>query len=280
VGEMQIINGLEHFKQAVSKINRQQDKVQFWMEYYNEYNMIFNTIINRLYMTDLENVKSMVKDTDFNQLAQQAEESLLVNSIRDIKAIVDKCISFFNFQQDFDVYLLVGLGHIDGTALKAKKPFIYLGLERLVNTDVEALIEHEFNHLVRFNTLREYEDYRMSVGQLVVAEGLATLTPLVINNMEFSETNIRKALFVSEMELLSFKNNIDKIVGEINADFDKEITPSLMAKYFMKNADYELGKSGYFYGVQIIKLLIDKGWNLRDLTTLNSQSIMGEYNSL
>jgi uncharacterized protein YjaZ len=230
-------------------------------------------------MTDLENVKSMVKDTDFNQLAQQAEESLLVNSIRDIKAIVDKCISFFNFQQDFDVYLLVGLGHIDGTALKAKKPFIYLGLERLVNTDVEALIEHEFNHLVRFNTLREYEDYRMSVGQLVVAEGLATLTPLVINNMEFSETNIRKALFVSEMELLSFKNNIDKIVGEINADFDKEITPSLMAKNFMKNLDSELGKSGYFYGVQIIKLLIDKGWNLRDLTTLNSQSIMGEYNS-
>jgi hypothetical protein len=275
---MEIINGLSHFKEAVTKVDQHQNKTDAWMGYYYKYGEIFNTIFEKLYMTDLDTIKAMVNTVDFNQLAQQAEGSLLVNSIKNIHRIIGNCNVFFDFQKDYDVFLLVGLGHIDGTALNSSKPFLYFGLERLQYINVENLIQHEFNHLVRFNSISEFESItKMSVGQLAVAEGLATLTPLVINKMEFSDINISKALFISEQELSEFKNNKDKIIENLNNDFDKELTPSLMAEYFMMNEDSELGKSGYFYGVQIIKLLMEKGWNLRNLTVLDTQSIIAEY---
>ncbi|PPA69536.1 DUF2268 domain-containing putative Zn-dependent protease [Jeotgalibacillus proteolyticus] len=272
---MQVINGYEDFKLAFSKEGIPQNKLKYWMDYHTKYEMIFNTIFKDLYMTDLENVKVMVEGTDFSEIMRKAEKSLEKISIKAIKETIEKCITFFNFQQEFDVYLLVGLGHIDGTALKAGKPFIYLGLERLTNTDVEALIIHEFNHLVRFSTLKEFEN--LSVGQLVIAEGLATLSPLVVNKLEFSEKNIKKALFVSEREFIEFNQYREKIINRLNNDFDKRLTPALMKKYFMKNEKAELCRSGYFYGVHIIKLLLDYGWKLEDLTVLSSKIILDEY---
>ena len=167
-------------------------------------------------MMDMEFIKDMVRDMDLETLSKEAEAAIRMHPVKELKEIISNSADYYNFEDHYDIYLLVGLGHVDGTALPSEIPFLYLGLERLRNSDIEMLIQHEFNHLVRFNSIEEVnEEMGMTVGQLSIAEGLATLAPLIMNELELNEVNIKEGLFVNDEEFNRLRDNFSTLQEEL-----------------------------------------------------------------
>ncbi|MXQ50100.1 hypothetical protein GQ671_02140 [Salinicoccus hispanicus] len=193
------------------------------------YKEVFDTILDRLYMMPIEAILEIVENIDFDSLAEKAEAGIGNSDLVRLEDILIKCIRYYPFDRSFDVYILVGFGHIDGTALPSRLPFLYLGLERLKDRDIELLIQYEFNHMVRFHANSEFmTGTTLTVGQLVVAEGLATLAPLAMKTETLSEKAIAKSLFMESDEYENLKSNFKEIEKSIIIDFDKELSPRLM----------------------------------------------------
>ncbi|WP_059173119.1 DUF2268 domain-containing putative Zn-dependent protease [Bacillus sp. FJAT-27445] len=224
-------------------------------------------------------LRHVINSLDFDSLLSKAEKGFITYPISKIEKVLCRCVEYFKFEADFEIFLLVGFGHIDGTAPQTSKPSLFLGLERLASSDIDLLIPHEFNHLVRFHNLNSAgESKRLTVKQLVIAEGLATITPLILNNAELTDANFAKALMVSEEKYRLLKNNFSGIENEILKDFDQPLTQPFMEKYFMANEDGHFPvKSGYYYGLKIIITLLQNGLSLTDLTTQKTDEIYELY---
>ncbi|WP_316571759.1 DUF2268 domain-containing putative Zn-dependent protease [Neobacillus sp. YIM B06451] len=275
---MNIHIGLDRFKEVIS-FQSDEKRYKAWFNYYEEYQEVFDAIFRTIYMADLDALKPVINSLDFDSLLLKAEKGLALQPVSKIKEALLRCAEFFKFEEDFDVFLLVGFGHIDGTAPPTSKPSLYLGLERLPNSDMNILIPHEFNHLVRFHKLNlAQSSERLTVKQLAIAEGLATITPLIVNQTELTDANFGKALMVSEENYRILKTNFNKIENEILKDFDQALTQPLVEKYFMANEGGHLPvKSGYYYGLIIITALLQNGVSLTDLTTRKSDEIYELY---
>lgn len=274
---MRLQVGLEKFNNALSNIEAK-GNVDAWMEYFTFYHRPFSTIFETLYMMDMESIKDMVRDMDLETLSKEAETALQMHPVKELKKIISNSADYYNFEAHYDVYLLVGLGHVDGTALPSEIPFLYLGLERLRNSDIEMLIQHEFNHLVRFNSIEEVnEEMGMTVGQLAIAEGLATLAPLVVNALELNEANIREGLFVNEEEFNRLRDNFSTLQEELERDFNEPLSLTLHEKYFMYNEDNIYPKVGYFIGAHYIIPLLEAGYSLKELTRIETEDILDIY---
>jgi uncharacterized protein YjaZ len=270
--------GLDTF---YNKINNHpnEEKVQRWLMYYNEYKEAFDVLFQKLYMIEIHQLEPMINNIDFEELLTNAEKGMNKYPLSYIEKIVKKCVHYFDFKADFNLFLLVGLGHIDGAAPPSRKPFLYLGLERLVNTDINVLIPHEFNHLVRFHSLRHIEQIdTLTVKQLIIAEGLATITPLIMNAVELNDDQYAKALMLSKDDYAQLQSEFCQIEQEIQQDLHHTLTPALVEKYFMANVESTLPrKSGYYYGLHIIKTLIKNGASLEYLTYEKTNTIFSLY---
>ena len=105
-------------------------------------------------------------------------------------------------------------------------------------------------------------------------KGLATITPLIINDYELTESNFVKALMIPDDEYGKLKSNLIQLEKELKQDLNQKLTQSLMEKYFMANGNGLFPmKSGYFYGLLIIVTLISKGYSLKDLTLKSTEDI-------
>jgi uncharacterized protein YjaZ len=277
---MRLQVGLEKFNHALSNIEVK-GNVDAWMEYYTFYRRPFSTIFKTLYMMDVESIKKMVRDSDLETLSEEARTALQMYTIEELKEIIKETADYYNFEAHYDAYLLVGLGHVDGTALPSEIPFLYLGLERLRNSDIEMLIQHEFNHLFRFNSIEEVnEEMGMTVGQLAIAEGLATLAPLIMNELELNEANIREGLFVNDEEFNRLRDNFSTLQEELERDFNVALSPKLHEKYFMYNEGNKYPKVGYFIGVHCIIPLLEAGYSLKELTRSKTKDILYKYSEM
>ncbi|GAB3071231.1 DUF2268 domain-containing putative Zn-dependent protease [Salinicoccus sesuvii] len=270
---MNIKYGYESYLKTIGQMKSDTKKEQ-WFEYYLIYKDVFDTIFKYLYMKPVDSMLEIVEHTNFSKITVQADFGIHNSELLRLEETLKACSNYYEFKKIFNLYVLVGIGHIDGTALPSKTPFIYLGLERLQDRDIELLIQHEFNHMVRFCDSSEFMTAtKLTVGQLVVAEGLATLAPLAMKNEILSEEALAKALFMKNIEYEKLKNNYNNIERSIIRDFDKELSPKLMSKYFMKNGG-EFDRAGYFYGMTIIKTLMDKKKSLPELTYMDTRTIM------
>jgi uncharacterized protein YjaZ len=278
---MNLILGIESFRQKVID-NYEGKKIDAWLNYYRDYKQAFDVLFERLYMTDIDSLMPLINTLNFEDLYIQSQKSLSKYSLDEITNIITQCVNYFNHFKEFYVYLLVGLGSSDGAAPPSDSPFLYLGLELLHNADTNFLIPHEFNHLVRFHHLKKYEDFnKISVKQLIVAEGLATITPLIIHNLKLTEENFMKALMVNREYYIKLRQNYMFIEKEIQADMNKILNPDLVKKYFMgDNRNGKIPKVGYYAGFRIILELIKKGEILSDLTVTNTEDILNKYRNL
>ncbi|WP_053365678.1 DUF2268 domain-containing putative Zn-dependent protease [Bacillus sp. FJAT-27245] len=278
---MNIYNGLDLFREIISNRSNE-EKYKAWFRYYEEYQEVFNAIFQRIYMADVEALRPVINSLDFDALLSKAESGLALHTVSKIKEALRRCAEFFKLDEGFDVFLLVGFGHIDGTAPPTSKPSLYFGLERLAESDMNILIPHEFNHLVRFHKLNSAgSSERLTVKQLVIAEGLATITPLILNQADLTDANFAKALMLSEEKYQLLKTNLTEIENEILKDFDQPLTQPFLEKYFMANEGGQLPvKSGYYYGLNIITALLQNGLSLTDLTTQETDEIYEKYMNL
>lgn len=272
---MQVHVGLEKFREVAKLESIEEQHFDNWLRYYKAYEDVFTTIFERMYRTDVKGLKSVITSLDLHRLEVQAMHGLEKHTIGRVEGVLQRCTCYFDFHIDFDVFMLVGFGHIDGCAPPAEKPFLYLGLERLFDVDIEFLIPHEFNHLVRFHRLKGLESMdEMTVKQLAIAEGLATLTPLMMNNEELSDGFFLRGLMISKDEYAHLKANEDLIEKEITRDLGKSLTPELMDKYFMAHDHGELPlKSGYYFGLKLILTILRQAFELPKLTKQSTEDL-------
>ncbi|MCK6205663.1 hypothetical protein KZX50_09385 [Bacillus infantis] len=246
---MKLVDGFYDFKEAAERVPSI-GKYPAWQVYYNKYKAAFDPLFSSLYNLDDERIRTTVGQLNFQDLLLQSEKGQIQFPLKKIEAILKKCSTYFDFHEDFTVYLLTGVGYSDGAALPSSDPFIYLGLELLEEKDPEILIPHEFSHMARFYRLKGKENFNaLTAGQLAAAEGLAVWASLQLSLPELEE--------------------------EILNDLDRPLDRRMLEKYFI-GTEAE-GRSGYFAGAQIINSLMSGGMSLKDLTFMNTDRIFDIY---
>lgn len=151
---MDIVSGVEDFEHCV-QLAKEQGKWRAWREYYFEsYRHVFDPMLEYLYMSALENLRPTVERLDFAHALGNARRFVRDRGADRVEGLLDEGERQCFVDSPYDVYLIVGLGRVDGTALPAETPFLYFGLELYDSpSPLQFLVPHEYNHLVRLTSL-------------------------------------------------------------------------------------------------------------------------------
>ncbi|MGC8943912.1 MAG: DUF2268 domain-containing putative Zn-dependent protease [Caldisericia bacterium] len=270
---MVIINGFEDFKKLVYE-----NKIispYIWKEnYYLKYKDVFDAMLEYLYHFSLDELLNIIKNVDFKELLIKGEISIKNNLIEEIVCLIKKCKNLLNFDDEFLLYFLVGLGHIDGTSLLTKDgtPFLYFGLERISFSNLNFLVPHEFNHLVRLSKFKSIKE-KLKFKDYLIYEGLATYFSIYFNNFEINKKSEALSLFIPENILEYLYQNENIIMNEILEIIDKDMNNEIMFEYFTYDGEKKF-KKGYFAGLKIIENLINSGFDIKNLTSIETDKIL------
>lgn len=252
-----------------------------WLNYYQHHKIVFNELFRNLYRMNQHEINELISQTDFNNIFSNAIENYQNLDFDLITRTIHQCRTFYQFNIEFKVYFLAGLGHIDGTAQRGKPPFLFSGLERMRHLDIPSLIKHEFNHLVRFNVTKEFDSFdAITVGQLAIAEGLATLSPLIMDNKKLTHKNLTAALFTDTASYDIFLKNEETLMEQFHQDKHKILTPALHSDYFTQNEISDMSRKGYFIGMTLITKLINNCTDLKKLTETPTVEILRKINNV
>ena len=273
---MQVINMLDDYRALCTQAK---DKGSFpaYQGYTQKYPALFNSLLQYLYMTDLESLRPMVEQVAFENLLDAAEKNeaggYLDEIVTQIQAIADKLA----YTQDFDLYLGLELGNLGGCALKADRPYVYIGIDRLLNmSTLQFLLPHEFNHMVRISALPEIDMFDFQ--ERVVSEGLGAYAPIAHYSLPYTVETISSArgfpLEIAE-DLIRKRQEIHELV---TAHFGESLTPELMQQFFILNYNFEeTPLDGYFVGMQIVHKLVEDGTDFKTLTEMPSEELWRRY---
>jgi hypothetical protein len=278
--KMNVNVGITEFEKVIQEADKIGKWEAWYKYYYKKYQDVFDAQLHYLYMLRLEDLKNIVESVDFDQMYQNAVKNYKEDIHNRLLHITEQVIEEMSFNKQFSLYILIGLGHIDGTALPSTSPILYFGIERLKGADdLNILIPHEINHLVRLVSLPDEFNNKSTwtVKQLTIAEGLATLYPLLFNNIKITDESIKKALMVDEKDFIHLRDNTDHLYHDIVNIWDMTLDQNIMKKYFMANSGSELNKSGYYIGSIIIQKLISKGYSIKELTKMQTNKIVELY---
>ncbi|HON83909.1 MAG TPA: DUF2268 domain-containing putative Zn-dependent protease, partial [Caldisericia bacterium] len=162
------------------------------------------------------------------------------------------------------------------TSLMSDKPFLYFGLERLINENINILIPHEFNHLVRNFKYREFDTRKLKFKDYMIYEGIATYFSIYFNKLDINPKDEAMALFIPQEKFEILNKNEDEIRKDIMNLLNMEMDNQIMMNYFTYDGDKKL-KQGYYIGLKIIEELVSLGHNIVDLTYMDSDDILNLY---
>jgi len=119
-----------------------------------------------------------------------------------------------------------------------ESPAVYLGLETIGDRldRLSVLVPHEFNHLVRLaEHLRRTGDLRAFdiLGERIIAEGLATLTPLVVSETEITPESLARALMMPEESFAHCERNWPELWRRAHSAWGERTTPELMTRFLV-----------------------------------------------
>ncbi|GAF11367.1 hypothetical protein JCM19046_2889 [Bacillus sp. JCM 19046] len=260
-----IINGYNDFMQ---ELERSASYLNAWESLYKQHEEVYQSLFHTLYHLPKGTVLASIRNDEMDEYISQLQQIDQDDTLQLIRKTLQTCDQFYCQEQLYDTYLLVGFGHIDGTAQwsdQMVRPFLFFGWERINKNSFAELVMHEYNHLIRFHALNLTQT-EMTVGDLVIAEGLATLAPLIMKNRPLTEEQIQQALAISENDYLKLKENEAEIEADIRANFCKKLSREGMKAYFMANEDGKYKKSGYYIGVNLIVEKMKQGYSLKTLT--------------
>lgn len=263
---MNIIDMTYDFKEVCKSIKNSDNQTAF-ESYYKKYKSIFDSQIYGLYRMSYDEFKALVQSTDFSKILERVNkvDNKIIEKIKDkvIESVKD-----LGFSEDFDLYLGVGLGHICGAALPNDKPMIYFGLECLEGQDIDYLIPHEVNHMVRINSIKDIN--LDSFLERVISEGLGVIYPLVLNKFSFDNYNISKTLGISQEQLEILNLYEGEIKTKVINNIYENINYQLNDEFFTIKAGANRAVAlGYYIGFRIIENALNRGYSIKDLTILN-----------
>lgn len=102
-------------------------------------------MLRYLYFAELDSLKSAVERLDFDRALARAEAFLAAGGSERVRDLLKMSEQALKPAFDYDALLMIGLGHVNGTAIPAPSPAIYLGLEFSDLSDqLPMLVPHEF----------------------------------------------------------------------------------------------------------------------------------------
>ncbi|MDY4950042.1 MAG: hypothetical protein SO128_11825 [Clostridium cadaveris] len=236
-------------------------------KYYEKYSELFDLMIEGLYMIEFNEFKNIVEKTNFDTIFHRLkliDESM----VEKIKEITKKSIKGLEFEKEFDLYIGGGVGHACGVTLPTKKPSIYIGLECIDKCDINFLIPHEVNHMVRINSIKNINLY--SFAERVMTEGLGVIYPLILNHLPINMDNISKTLVIEKKQVEILQEKYYELKQKVINHFEDTLNYKLMNEFFTIRND-ETTKtilSGYYIGLKIIEKMICEGDDIRELTKM------------
>lgn len=281
---MNIVIGVDDFRHCKALI-KENSKWETWCgNYYAKYANVFDLFLKHMYMADLETWRTHIENLDFDDALAIAEKFLQDDGVKRVTNLLRDAKTKLPILSDFAVYLLIGLGHIDGTAMPSNPPFLYFGLERYVSLEnLEYLVPHEYNHLVRMTSLYGIGNgpSELTLGDSVISEGLATSFSASFLG---DNINLAKILQMTNENLGQCHQQRQRLFHEILDLWNEPITSSTYStvmKYLMANGNTtEIPeRSGYYVGNQIIQDLVLENYNIADLTKMPATEILRLYKS-
>lgn len=284
-GYMRIINGIQDYQKFIEEIDSLGVWESWWHNLYIKYKSIYNYQLENLYMADISLFKNIVMELDIDR----AREELLRIQTLDLEriiAIINQSCDMLSFDDDFDVYLLIGFNHIDGTAgICENKPFIYYGLESIKEEQLDYLIPHELNHLVRMQNLDIYlksqSIMEIPFGETLISEGLAIIYPIILcddlNQLDEELMNSFLTQGVSKEDFLILRERQKEYLAEVFSYININMTKELLHKYISFNSDTGVPAIGYYVGAIIILRLIRKGYDIKFLTRCPAAEVIRLY---
>ncbi len=280
---MKIIHMIDDFE-TLCKESRELGSFEAYKRYTMKYSELFNGILKGLYMTQLENLKPMIDSRDFQKSLKIAENNYENNIVQKIINLVEEVASLLNFKEHFDIYLGLELGNIGGFSGPNPKgrPFIYIGLDRVIDQSfLRYFIPHEMNHMVRAHTIKGINMFDFM--ERTITEGLGSFCPIALYNMEYTVDKISNSLNLPSKEVSRLIDDADLLIDEITGEFGSILTQDKMKEYFTwseSDKDNKYYLSGYYVGMEIIKRLVDIGYDFAKLTIMPSECIWEKYKAI
>lgn len=272
---MKVINGIKEFKLLLEH-DTLEDKIRFWNDsYFTKYNSILSHQLTNLYHADSSVFHQFIETLDKEDILRTIDK-IDFNLIDRIEKIIKSVTSQLSFNVDFDVYLMIGFGHVMGTSGFNNRPFVYFGMETLFSEfiDLEYLIAHEINHMVRIATIEIYQNKLgmsgMSFGDVMILEGLGVVNSVVFdtNSIEFNRELFRKSLMISEDFYKHIESNELVLKDKLIAKWNTTMTSEDWFEYFIVNGEESVMGPGYYIGGKLVYEALSKGYTMSELTTL------------
>jgi hypothetical protein len=256
-----IVLGIDEFAACVAQAWRV-GKWEAWKRgYFEPFRGVFQPMLDVVYQSELEELKPYVEALDFDSALRTARRFVDEGGVERVRTAFDRCIEALLPAASFPVYLIIGIGHANGMALPAAEPYVFIGLERYgkVAAELDGLIAHEYNHLVRVQAFYEGADpLTLTVGDFAVSEGLATVFALELLGEELSPRRI--AACVSNLDdPESAIAREPEMRADLLAHWDRTADREMIARFIERGTAYLVG------GVMIARLL-EEGHDICSLT--------------
>lgn len=296
---MKVINGVGDFEKIISKDVLAHRRREWDDWYWHKYKKVLQHQCDTLYHQDKEVYHQFLNqvDTDYYRgLVRQITPEVIKN----IEDAVTRAALALEYSQDFEVYLMLGFGHVLGTSCGKHKPFVYFGLELLLHdqVDMEYVIAHEVNHMVRLSHVRKYRKSKgmdhLTFGDVLVLEGLG-----VVNGVMYVESSpkagmsdnksqakkkmldidaFRKSLMIHDEAFTRIKAREEEWIDLLLDKIDEPMTTKDWYDYFVINnqVDDQVKPTGigYYVGGRLISSLVAKGLKINELTRMDTGKIL------
>lgn len=276
---MNIIHMIDDFQILCEELD-ELGPFEAYKRYISKYPELFKGILEGLYMTGVESLKPMIEAIDFKRNLQIAKNNYGLATVQRLISISKEVVSLLGYKEDFDIYLGLELGNIAGFSAPSPKdrPFIYIGLDREIDeTFLKFFIPHELNHMIRVNMIKDIDLFDFM--ERTVTEGLGSYSPIALYNMEYKLDTISASLGLPNKVVARLIDKRDFLIEKVTGEFGSPLNKEKMDEYFtwskLDGDKYYL--SGYYVGMEIVKTLIDRGYDFAHLTFMESGEIWERY---
>ena len=270
--EPTIILGIEEFEECIRQ-SESLGKWEAWKKFYFEpFKGAFQPMLDVVYQDKLDTLQPYVEAMDFNAALANARTFVESGGENQVRQALYRAMNALPTQEPFPVYLIVGLGHANGMALPAREPYIFMGLEQTpCPQGIEGLIAHEYNHLYRVQRFHRRFDVssfnltNLTVGEFTITEGLATVFPLVLLDVEPTPQRIAECV-PSLGDLGEVIAREPDMRADVLAHWDEPANREMIVRFI------ESGVS-YFIGSLMIARLLEAGHDICGLTRMSTEKL-------
>lgn len=270
--EPTIILGIEAFEECMRQ-SEVLGKWEAWKQFnFEPFKGAFQPMLDMVYQDELDSLQPYVEAMDFNASLANARMFIESDGENQVRQALRRAMNALPSEEPFPVYLIVGLGHANGMALPASEPYIFMGLEQKpCPQGIQGLVAHEYNHLYRVQRFYRNADpasFRVSnltVGEFTITEGLATVFPLVLSQIEITPQRIAECLpaLGDPAEVVTRESAMR---ADVLAHWNEPANREMIVRFI------ESGVS-YYVGAQMIAQLLEAGYDICGLTRLSTEKL-------